>query len=410
MATRNLSLSDMMKITIQEEIAGDDGKTFLMDQTMKPLVSLKAFGVILLLISMQGCIDEPVVDEGNIAVHFELTTRSALSGRIEIQEVYLKPYMLDIVGDAYASKSIPADTPPFRLIHDGDSSTVSLSLPPGAYNRLDIIVSLPDAPYELTAIDDTEPEPPGEAPNENFDNVPPPPDTPPNTGDNNGNNEKKTGADDNDTSNGSNDDEKTNDGKKEEDDNSKDRDDNKHKDKGKTEDNKDKGKKDDKKHHDHDDKRHHDHDDDDDDKEKKKKKEKKDKKKGHGAGRISAPDLQHFFQNARPGLIAIARYSEGGESVTMIFAVTKPLRFTAEQEESKTPFVLQTRSSARITLNPEKWFSDISDEVIKASQTQTFQDQEVLFIHHDYNTELYEKLLSRIQGSASVTFQSEADF
>src|SRR5690606_9697715 len=131
----------------------------------------------------------------------------------------------------------------------------------------------------------------------------------------------------------------------------------------------------------------------DDDDRKKKHGDDDDRKKKHGddddGGRVSrhAADLQHFFQNARPGLVVIATYTAQDKAITVILAVTEPVKFTVRRTGNAQPITLQARNTAEVTFDPAHWFAGLAPEAIENAPTQTFQGQNVLFIHKDHNSD-----------------------
>jgi hypothetical protein len=364
-----------------------------------------------------GCADDTQnVETTEVKTTFRLSTTSALKGKISIQEAYLKLDHIEVRGllagqnVAAISHDIPREDGPFKLSRP-DSSYVTFAMPVAPYDQIIYDLYLFQDTYELIPVVNAAPEVPSPSPapgnnNGGDNNGEQPGATPPPGDDNSGGNEgENPGGDDQDdeedegqdnegdNDNGSEDDDDDesdadDDGDDDDDDNDDGDDDEegqkgKGKGKKKDKDNKDnKGKKGDK--------------DDDDD--------------NHGdrltgtsnAGTI---DLDHFFQNAKPSLVVVGVYNNNAQPLPIIFVVTGKDKITLQTPGNES-IVVTTQNLAEAVFDPELWFAPIATTDIESAQRQLYQGQEVLFIHKDVNSGLYEILLAQLESSARLTFQT----
>ncbi len=399
--------------------------------------------------------EQPLPDaEARVETNLGLTTSSAMDGKISIQQAYLKLDHIRVIGNSADRVTnilydINADEPPYQLAH-ADSNRLEFTLPAYTYEQLDFHLFLNGDDYPLaftaspagevitptqeenipdpTESDDNKGEDQGDQDDspDNADDKPA--DDPANNGDGNtGNDDPESGdqVDDNpdkkdQDDNKDQDDKKDPDDKKDQD-NNKDQDDKKDEDDKKHDDNP-KDKKDDKKGKDNDPKK-----DKDDKKNDKDKDQTKDKDKGKGKnddkkgdkkndkkpgpnGREAIDseivDLDGFFRNARPALVVFAMYEGDNSTIQLIFAATdvEKLSLHARQNDG-TQVLLGPNNAAKVTFNPNQWFDSLTPADIEAGSLQLYHGKEVLFIHKDYNTTLYEAIVSRLEPSTDLTIE-----
>ena len=115
-------------------------------------------------------------------------------------------------------------------------------------------------------------------------------------------------------------------------------------------------------------------------------------------------DLDGFFKTARPALVVFATYSSDNSTVRLIFVASdfEKLSLRAQQNDG-TQILLGPNNTANITFDASRWFDSIKPADIEAGSLQMYQGQEVLFIHKDYNTALYQAIVSRLESSAKLT-------
>lgn len=400
------------------------------------------------------CSEEQLLpdSEARVETNFGLETSSAMDGKIAIQQVYLKLDHIRVIGTSANRVTnmlfdIAENEPPYQLAHT-DSSQIVFTLPAYTYDELDVhlflhtdnhALAVTTAPVEQTPdpVDQT-PEP---AQGENNSDSEPGPGSDNNGGGNSdvnepddSSNDPQGGSDDQgDGDHGDEDDHHSdgdededvsddNDSGQKDDDRDKDdkpRDDKKDDDKPKDDKKGDKPKddkkgggkpKDDKKEKDEDAKKDKDggKKEQDENKGKGDKDDKTNDKKPGPGGRTAVDgevvDLDGFFQNARPALVVFATYTSDNSTVRLIFTVTdiSKLSLPAQQDDGSR-ILLGPDNTAKITFDANQWFDSIKPADIEAGSLQMYQGQEVLFIHKDYNTTLYEAIASRLESSAKLT-------
>jgi hypothetical protein len=387
---------------------------------------------------LSGCANEDeFFGTPHIKTTFRLKSPSAMNGKITISEAYLKLDHIHATGSLQGvnntndSHFIPSEEPPYQLSRS-DSSQADFNLTARAYDQLDFQLFLLMDSYELIVNEATEevPEPVedtddgDDAENDDEDtdqeedsdgdqdDTEDEDDNPDDDGedDNDDDNDQDEGDDDDDGNEGEdNDDEGDNDDGEDGDDGEDDGDidDKDDKNKDDKEKNKDKDKKDnkghdhDKDHHDKDHHDKHDHDKNDDD------------DRDDDDGRASenktgqTADLDHFFQNAKPGMVVVGAYESNGKVINIIFIASgiEKLSLRAKQNDAFN-IVLSDQNFAEITFNPEYWFETITPDQIESAQMLTYQQQTVLFIHRAFNSDLFQALVPRIEGSAELNFSS----
>lgn len=361
--------------------------------------------------------EQPLPDaEARVETTLGLTTPSAMDGKISIQQAYLKLDHIRVIGNSADRVTnilydINADEPPYQLAH-ADSNHLEFTLPVFAYEQLDFHLFLYGDDYPLAFTTSAA----GEAPTPTQEeNTPDPTESDDNKGEDQGDQDDSR---DNPDDKPVDDPDNNGDGDPDDDDDDqKDEDDKKHDDK---KDSDPKDKKGDKKGKDNDSKKDKDDKKNDKDKDKTKDKDKgkgknddkkgdkKNDKKPGPDGRTAVDseivDLDGFFRNARPALVVFATYEGDNSTIQLILAATdvEKLSLHARQNDG-TQVLLGPNNAANVTFNPNQWFDSLTPSDIEAGSLQLYQGKEVLFIHKDYNTTLYEAIVSRLEPSTDLT-------
>ena len=399
----------------------------------------------LVLVLGSSCTEEQdLANNAEVQLTFDLTSNSAMKGKITIDDAYLKLDRIQVAGNfggqnfANVTHTVSAEEPPYRL-SNADSSYVSFRLPASPYDQLVFDFYLFQDNYKLVFLESPVQETPaptpgnnggttdpgqGEGnPNHDNDNGGDGGEADPNDGageednggsdgDNGGNPGNDTGNDpgdeDGDDGGGKSDDDDDDSDEGDDNDNNGDNDsdnegnDNSGDDKKKDDKKKDDKKKGDKKNKDNGNKGDDDDDDDDDE-------DDEDDDDDRKSSNLSnhAIDLGHFFQNAKPALVVFATYSNNNQPVKLIFAVTSLEKFTVHAtQEGRENVVITMKNFGKTMFDPEQWFNALSSADIESASRLTYQGQNVLFIHKEYNSNLYETLLSRLQASARIQFSA----
>ena len=339
---------------------------------------------------------------------FQLESNSALGGSITIQQAYLKLDHIAISGALRgknvpgASHPVPTEEPPF-LLADRDSSHVRFTVTSRTYDIMDLHLALFADDYQPVFSGPSVvevPNPPlnngddGADEEENEDD-----------GEDSGVEEGNTGSDE-DEDEGSGEDDGNEDDDQDENDDSgdegEDNDDSEEDDSGnerQDEDGEDAGEPNNR------DKKNDKHSDTE-----KKKNDKKNKKakggnkdnKGNG-GRTGSQtvDIDHFFQNAKPGIAIFGTWDYNGQKTNIVFVVTDPERIIVRAIQNNSyRIVLEEQNTSVVSFNPEKWFQGVSVNDLQDASVQMYQGQPVLFIHKQVNSDLFHKLLSGLAQSA----------
>jgi hypothetical protein len=370
---------------------------------------------------------DEVFEAAHVETSFQLTGPPAMNGSLSIDEAYLKLSHIDVNGSRQGKNittlthQIPADEPPYRL-SNADSNQVSFDLPSRTYDALHFDLFLFQDTYELIITNDGPvDQPPVEEPDGNDDNEDGDQDGGNGTSgnDNDADNEGDDGSGDDDNDSGGDDSDKDDDdndsdedgdddsGEDDDDDDSDEGDDNDGdsedddgdsdgEGKGKNDDNK--GKNNDDKNKGKNDKGNKGDDDDDDD---------------DDGGRVfknQSVDIDHFFQNARPGLVVTGTYQANGKILKLIFVVDDlaSIRLTGRQNDSPA-ITLQKQNRADVLVNPAKLFEAITDSHLASSAIQTYQGLQIIFIHRDFNTPLFDALISKLEVAAELNLIALAD-
>jgi hypothetical protein len=120
-------------------------------------------------------------------------------------------------------------------------------------------------------------------------------------------------------------------------------------------------------------------------------------------------DLADFFQNARPGLLVTATYRNNGKSVKLIFVGDGIERLSVSARQNDSPRIIVTgKGTAYISFDPQQWFSSITPTDIESAAIQKYQGESVLFIHPDFNANLFQAVNPRVQESADWHFAQSA--
>lgn len=424
-----------------KEFAETDGVEFLDDAAVitelakfrktlaKPFAG--RFVPCLLLIFLWSSCSEEQLFPGNarLKMTFQLTSKNALGGSIAVQQAYLKLQGISVTG-SLGDKNVPEanypisrEDPPYRLT-DGDSARVSLTLPSGAYDEMDLHLFLLQTDYRLIVHQKTTSETPPPA---EQDNEEPAGDGTNGGGnnsssdDNDGNNEQPDdqgngGADDNDAS--GDDDTIDQDSDDHSDDDADDNesndngDDNQKGDGGKKSD-KDKGKKNDdkkKKGNDDDDRDESDDRDDDDDDDDDRDDDDGDNERISNTQVNKTVDLDHFFQHAKPALVVFATWTFNGKNVNVVFAVTDVQRITLRATQHQgSQISVDEHGRGTVKFDPERWFESISTSDLENASLQTYQGQPVMFIHKEINPGLFEKLLDNLIATTAFEVATSSD-
>lgn len=95
-------------------------------------------------------------------------------------------------------------------------------------------------------------------------------------------------------------------------------------------------------------------------------------------------------------------FHDGEITRSIILAIDSPrvLKFEAQRETlSSNPdktVILDKENFITLTLSPQRWFSEITSEMITSAQTVRRNNDDVVFIHRTFNADLYQIIINRL--------------
>lgn len=107
-----------------------------------------------------------------------------------------------------------------------------------------------------------------------------------------------------------------------------------------------------------------------------------------------------FLQNAIPALFIQGKFDNRGKSIPVYIAITDtyPLRVTGKQ--ANTPQVkIDLENRAEVFINPAYLLQNITTQKLEQADKLFHQQQEIIFIHPQFNSELYRSILDRLEDS-----------
>ena len=359
----------------------------------------------MIVVLWSGCSEDgELTNDSQIKTTFQLESNLALGGSINVHQAFLKLEHIAVSGTrrgkniSGAPHSVPPEESPYRLA-ESDSAHVSFTVPSRAYDVMDLHLSLFSNQYELVFSGNPVDQVPDPVDNsggqDNDGGAPAPNNGNPDDEEDNDDGSEDSGrddgggddnSDDGDDGDGDDDDEENDEG--DDDSNERDRDDEDDDDGQKDNDNEKKSEED----------------------KKKKSKDKDNGSKGKGSRRSQnadshSVDLDHFFQNAKPGVAIFGTWHHNGGQINIVFVVTEPEMITVRATQNNGHEIkLEEENSSIVSFDPEIWFEGITVNDLQSASMLTYQGQPVIFIHKDFNAGLFEKLYSRFIQSAQFRF------
>ncbi len=114
----------------------------------------------------------------------------------------------------------------------------------------------------------------------------------------------------------------------------------------------------------------------------------------------TAPNIESYLQSAKPAFLISARFDNRGRAIPIYvaFPAVSPLKSMAEQYGS-VRVKIDVENVAEIQLNPGHLFDGLTTQQLEGATKATYQNQEVIFIHPNFNGALYDILLSRLEDA-----------
>jgi hypothetical protein len=121
-------------------------------------------------------------------------------------------------------------------------------------------------------------------------------------------------------------------------------------------------------------------------------------------------DLAEYLLNAKPGVLVVARYTNGSVSFPVIISLNDDIRrFALEVSQAGLSTVVLRKeivSQATVLIDPAYWFTAITTTMFENAVTFPLNGEDAVVISEDYNENLYNLIAGRLEGSASVTFEA----
>ncbi len=387
-----------------------------------------------------ACNEDQLYDNAVLETSFKVASTSVMNNLV-LENANLRVASVDVTGIRNATEpisivyNVTADESIFQLVGDDPHQPVRLSVNRGQYDSMRVVLKLAQDNYQLVISESADPTPVsddgatddngnedpapdnGGPPDDNSGETPvqPQPDDEDDDAsededsddDSSDDDSDEDGEDDEPDSDGNNDgdeddddsdsDEDTDDDEETDDDSGKGNGDNKNKgDKGKDNKDKEKGDKDNDKGKDKGEGKEK-------DKDKSKGDDKKGKKGGRNAGeKLTTIDLAGFFANAKPSIYASLLYTNGSKQFRVLVSVDDFSQFTFKAPGASYTLGNMYGNTATGLLNVNHWFDNISTAELEAGVITNFQGQNILLIHRQINSKLYERIKSKLQTSASL--------
>ena len=117
------------------------------------------------------------------------------------------------------------------------------------------------------------------------------------------------------------------------------------------------------------------------------------------------PDLADYFANAKPALSIQGTFHNRGKNMKVFVSVSDitTLNIAAKQYDSPEIEVGDV-NKAEIFFNPMVWFEGITTEAIESAPRVIYNNEEVVFIHRQFNGTLYKRIQDNIEDSPAATF------
>lgn len=122
-------------------------------------------------------------------------------------------------------------------------------------------------------------------------------------------------------------------------------------------------------------------------------------------------DLVEYIQQAKPGLLIVARYVNGATEFPVIISLNDDIRrFAVEATQGGTSSVVLHKdvpATATFTLDPEYLFSTISSAALEGALKFPLNAEQAVVVSEEYNETIYNQLAGRMQGAVALTVEDQ---
>lgn len=117
------------------------------------------------------------------------------------------------------------------------------------------------------------------------------------------------------------------------------------------------------------------------------------------------PDLTDYMLNGKPALTMLGTFDNRGKKTKVLVAIADltTLNIAAKQYDSPEIEVGDV-NKAEIFFNPMVWFEGITTEAIESAARVTYNNEEVVFIHRQFNSTLHKRIQDNIEDLPAATF------
>lgn len=122
-------------------------------------------------------------------------------------------------------------------------------------------------------------------------------------------------------------------------------------------------------------------------------------------------DLATYIQQARPGLLIVARYTNGGTEFPVIISLNDDIRrFAVEVMQGGTNSVVLHKdvpAAATFSLDTEYLFATITTTALENALKFPLNSEQAVVISEEYNETIYNQLAGRMQGAVALTMEDQ---
>lgn len=122
-------------------------------------------------------------------------------------------------------------------------------------------------------------------------------------------------------------------------------------------------------------------------------------------------DLVEYMQQAKPGLLVVARYTNGGTEFPVIISLNDDIRrFAVEAMQGGTTSVVlhkDVAATATFALDTDYLFAALSTASLEGALKFPLNAEQAVVISEEYNETIYNQLAGRMQGAIALTVENQ---
>jgi hypothetical protein len=128
-------------------------------------------------------------------------------------------------------------------------------------------------------------------------------------------------------------------------------------------------------------------------------------------GRLQATgktvNLIDFLLNGKPSIVLLGTYQQIGDTIQVIVALDMdPMQLRPSSPDS---MVVRRADQlfATATFQPGRWFDTVNQADLDEAYLINFRGRTVLFVHKDFNTSIYQKIIGNVHPTTQLEFRIE---